>query len=101
MLTKKAVEKVLSTIPDPEIGVALTELGLIYDVKVNPKKGTVTIVMTLTTIGCPLFSLIEDPIKREVGKLKGVKAVKVDLTFEPPWTPEKMSAKAKAELGMI
>lgn len=101
MLTKKAVEKVLSTIPDPEIGVALTELGLIYGIKIDTKKGIVTIIMTLTTIGCPLFSLIEDPIKREVGKLKGVKEVKVDLTFEPPWTPEKMSAKAKAELGMI
>lgn len=101
MLTQKSVNAVLATIPDPEIGVPLTDLGLIYDVKINPKKGLVTVIMTLTTIGCPLFSLIEDPIRREVGKLKGVKEVKVDLTFEPPWTPEMMNKKAKEELGMI
>jgi len=99
MVTKKQVEKVLATIPDPEIGVSLWDLGLIYGIEV--KKDTVTITMTLTTVGCPLFDLIEAPIKQEIGKLKGVKTVKVDLTFEPPWNTDRMSDSAKAQLGFI
>jgi len=98
MVTKKDIENVLKTIPDPEIGVSLWELGLVYGIKIDTK-GTVTVVMTLTTIGCPLFNLIADPIKSQVGKLKGVKKVIVDLTFDPPWTTDKMSKEAKAQLG--
>lgn len=99
MLTKKAIENVLKTIPDPEIGVSLWDLGLIYTITVVPKTGTVSILMTLTTIGCPLFDLIAGPIREEVGKLKGVKKVDVELTFEPPWSMDLMSEEAKAQLG--
>lgn len=97
MITKTDVEDVLKTIPDPEIGVSLWDLGLVYEITI--KDGVVTILMTLTTIGCPLFSLISDPIKKEIGKLEGVKKVEVDLTFEPPWNMERMSDSAKAQLG--
>ena len=55
MITKTQVEKVLRSIPDPEIGVSLWDLGLIYEIKIDEKSGVVTVVMTLTTIGCPLF----------------------------------------------
>ncbi len=99
MVTKKQVEAVLKTIPDPEIGVSLWDLGLIYGIK--PKGGIVEIIMTLTTIGCPLFSLISDPIKKEVGKLPGVKEVHVELTFEPPWNMDRMSESAKQQLGFL
>lgn len=99
MVTKKQVEEVLKTIPDPEIGVSLWDLGLIYGIK--SKGDIVEIVMTLTTIGCPLFSLISDPIKKEVGKLPGVKEVRVDLTFEPPWNMDRMSESAKAQMGFM
>lgn len=99
MVTKKQVENVLKTIPDPEIGVSLWDLGLIYEIHI--KDGEVTVIMTLTTIGCPLFSLIETPIREEVGKLKGVKKVQVELTFEPPWSTDRMSEDAKAQLGFI
>ncbi len=99
MVTKKQVEDVLKTIPDPEIGVSLWDLGLIYGIK--SKGDVVEIVMTLTTIGCPLFSLISDPIKKEVGKLPGVKEVRVDLTFEPPWNMDRMSESAKAQMGFM
>jgi len=99
MPTKKTVEKILKTIPDPELNVSIWDLGLIYGVKIDKKNGIVTVLMTLTSIGCPLFSLIEEPIKNEVGELKGVKEVVIDLTFDPPWGPEKMSEKAKALLG--
>lgn len=99
MVTKKKIEAVLKAIPDPEIGVSLWDLGLIYDIKV--KKDVVVVVMTLTTIGCPLFSLIETPIRTEIAKLKGVKKVEVELTFEPPWNMDRMSESAKAQLGFV
>ena len=98
MPTKKDIENVLKDIPDPEIGVSLWDLGLVYDISIN-KKGLVDILMTLTTVGCPLFEQIADPIKERVGKLKGVKKVNIALTFEPPWTVDRMSKKAKMELG--
>lgn len=98
MVTKKQIEAVLDTIPDPEIGVSIVQLGLIYGIEVD-KMGNVRILMTLTTIGCPLFDQIAGPIKEEVGKLKGVKNIDIDLTFEPPWTPDTMSTDAKMQLG--
>jgi len=101
MVTKKQIEDVLKSIPDPEIGVSLWDLGLIYDVSIDKKTGNVCVQMTLTTIGCPLFSLISEPIKSEVGKLPGVKGVDVDLTFDPPWSPERMSKSAKQQLGFV
>ena len=99
MITKSDVENVLKNIPDPEIGVSLWDLGLIYNIEI--KEGIVEILMTLTTIGCPLFHLIADPIKKEVGKLKGVKEVNVELTFEPPWSTDKLSDEAKLQLGFV
>lgn len=101
MATRQQIEKVLKSIPDPEIGVSLWDLGLIYEIDSNGKNGTVRILMTLTTIGCPLFDLIAGPIREEVGKLPGVKRVDVDLTFEPPWSTDRMSKKAKTELGFL
>ena len=99
MVRKSAIEKVLKTIPDPEIGVSLWDLGLIYEIGIDAKTGTVRILMTLTTIGCPLFDLIAGPIRQEVGKLKGVKKIDIDLTFDPPWSMDRMSEEAKAQLG--
>ena len=99
MPTKKQIEDVLKKIPDPEIGVSLWDLGLIYEIGIDAKTGTVRILMTLTTIGCPLFDLIAGPIREEVGKLKGVKKIDIDLTFDPPWSMDRMSEEAKAQLG--
>jgi len=99
MITKKQVEAVLKTIPDPEIGVSIWDLGLIYDVTVEGKSGRVKILMTLTTIGCPLFDLIAGPVREAVGKIREVKTVDVELTFDPPWNSDRMSDEAKAQLG--
>ncbi len=99
MVSKKKIEAVLKTIPDPEIGVSLWDLGLIYGIQIDSKTGNVVILMTLTTIGCPLFNLIADPIRAEIIKLPGVKGVEVELTFEPPWTTERMSDEAQRQLG--
>lgn len=95
---KNKVISILKQIPDPELGVSIWDLGLIYEVKVEGKN--VEILMTLTTIGCPLFAQIADPIKEEVEKLEGVDKVYIELTFEPPWTVEKMSEDAKIQLGL-
>lgn len=97
MVTKKQIEEILKNIPDPEIGVSLWDLGLVYEVDVSD--GNVHILMTLTTIGCPLFNLIEGPIRKEVSKLPGVGKIDVELTFEPPWSMDRMSESAKAQLG--
>ena len=101
MPTKQDVEKVLKEIPDPEIGVSILDLGLIYDITIDEKKGLVRILMTLTSIGCPLFDQIAIPIREGIGKLKGVKKVDVDLTFEPAWDTEKMSEITKKHHGNI
>ncbi|MBI3577199.1 metal-sulfur cluster assembly factor [Candidatus Gottesmanbacteria bacterium] len=101
MATKKQIEDILKTIPDPEIGVSLWDLGLVYDIGIDRKSGVVKILMTLTTVGCPLFDLIATPIKEGVGKLAGVKQVEVELTFDPPWSTERLSQKAKDQLGIF
>lgn len=98
MVTKKQIEDVLKNIPDPEIGVSLWDLGLIYEITTD-KEGNVRILMTLTTVGCPLFDLIETPIRREVSKIAGVGRIDVELTFEPPWSMDRVSEEAKLKLG--
>jgi metal-sulfur cluster biosynthetic enzyme len=99
MPTKKQIEDILKTIPDPEIGVSILDLGLVYDVSVDGKSGVVRVLMTLTSIGCPLFDQIAIPMRSAIKKLDGVTKVDIDLTFDPPWSPEKMSDEAKAQLG--
>jgi metal-sulfur cluster biosynthetic enzyme len=100
MIAKKQIENVLKTIPDPELGISVWDLGLIYNIDIDDKKKSVNIRMTLTSIGCPLFSLISDPVRSAILEIKGVKDVNIDLTFEPPWSVEKMSRDARIQLGM-
>lgn len=100
VLSKKKLFDVLKNVPDPELGISIVDLGLIYDIKAN-KNGDVNVTMTLTSVGCPLFELIENPIKEELQKIKGVKGVNIELTFNPPWTPDKMSKEARIKLGFF
>jgi metal-sulfur cluster biosynthetic enzyme len=99
-LSKQLLLKQLKKVLDPELGISVVDLGLIYDVKMG-KKGKAEVTMTLTTMGCPLFTLMSEPIKEKLKKLKGVKEVEVVLTFDPPWSPEKMSREAKVKLGFF
>jgi len=100
MLSKQVLLEQLKNVPDPELGISIVDLGLVYDVK-SDSKGNIDVTMTLTTMGCPLFDLIAGPVKKELKKIKGVKEVFVDLTFDPPWSPEKMSEEAKVKLGFF
>ena len=100
MLNKKKIMDKLYGVPDPELGISIVDLGLIYEIYFD-KKGNVEILMTLTTMGCPLFDLIREPIEQSLIKLAGVKKVTVNLTFEPPWNVEKMSKDAKIKLGFF
>ncbi len=99
MVTREAIEKILQHIPDPELNVSLWDLGLIYDLTIDAK-GNVIVVMTLTSIGCPLFTTMQRDIEEKIGKLKGVKKVTVELTFEPPWSMDRISPKARELLGI-
>jgi metal-sulfur cluster biosynthetic enzyme len=98
MINKKSVLSKLKKVLDPELGISIVDLGLIYGVRIS-KTNIVTVDMTLTTIGCPLFEVMAKPIKEKIKSIKGVKNVKINLIFDPPWSMEKMSKDAKIMLG--
>lgn|SRR3989344_2343312 len=97
--SEKQIKDKLFEVMDPELNISIVDLGLVYKIKIIKNKIKVT--MTLTTIGCPLFSLIEKQVKDKIGEL-GVKEedISLELTFDPPWSMEKMSKNAKAMLGI-
>src|SRR5262245_17439838 len=90
----------LKTVYDPEIPVDIYELGLIYKVDVADNKD-VTIDMTLTAPGCPVAAEMPGMVKDALKTVKGVGEVNVNMTFDPPWTPDRMSEEAKLELNMF
>lgn len=92
------VMKKLEEVLDPELYISIVDLGLIYNVKVNA--GVATIKMTLTTMGCPLFDVLEAEIKDKVRQIKGIKEVSVQLVFDPPWTMDRLTERAKAMMGI-
>jgi FeS assembly SUF system protein len=94
------VREALGNIYDPEIPVNIYELGLIYDVQVSGD-GDVTVTMTLTTPNCPVAGSMPGEVEDTVGTVEGVRGVTVDLVWDPPWTPERMSEAARLELGLI
>ncbi len=99
MITKKKVLEKLSAVLDPELSISIIDMGLIYDVKINTNK--VLIVMTLTTVGCPLYSLIETDIKNCLEELGFTdKNIEIKLVFDPPWSIDKMTKKGKKLLGI-
>jgi metal-sulfur cluster biosynthetic enzyme len=95
--TQEDVVEALRQVEDPELGMDIVELGLLYDVEVEGP--AVKVIYTLTSMGCPAGQMIEEDIARFVRDLPGVDEVKPELTFEPPWSPERMSEDAKFILG--
>ena len=94
------IVKVLKSIYDPEIPVDIYELGLIYDVFVN-EDNHVKVLMTLTTPNCPVAETLPLEVEDKVRSIEEVAEVKVELTFDPPWTRDLMSEEAKLELGFL
>ncbi len=84
---------------DPEIPVNIVDLGLVYDVRIQPER--VDVKMTLTALGCPMAGEVMGEVRDKLLQLGGIKDAGVELTYEPPWTPERMSEDARWELGMM
>lgn len=97
MPTREDVFEALKVVEDPELGMDIVELGLVYDVEVEGSKVHVT--YSLTSMGCPVGPLIEQQIAETVSEMPGVEEVEPELTWSPPWSPEKMSDDAKFILG--
>jgi metal-sulfur cluster biosynthetic enzyme len=95
--TREEVVEALRQVEDPELGMDIVDLGLMYDVELE--NGKVKVVHTLTSMGCPVGPMIQQQIDDVVRALPGVEDVEVELTWDPPWTPEKMSEDAKFILG--
>lgn len=94
------VIEALRTIFDPEIPVNIYEMGLIYDVKVEPS-GVVAIRMTLTSPNCPAAQSLPSEVEAKVKEVPGVTDAKIEIVWEPPWDPDKMSEAARLQLGMM
>lgn len=94
------VVEAVSSVYDPEIPVNIYELGLIYDIEILPGPH-VEVVMTLTSPMCPVAESLPGEVETRVRGVESVKDVHVELTWEPPWTPEMMSEAAKLELGFM
>jgi FeS assembly SUF system protein len=98
--TYEAIIDALKDIFDPEIPVNIYELGLIYGVEVSPD-GHAVVMMTLTTPHCPVAESMPAEVELRVGAVPGVGSVDVNLVWDPPWDPAKMSDEARLELGML
>jgi metal-sulfur cluster biosynthetic enzyme len=97
MPTKEEVVEALRQVEDPELGMDIVELGLMYHVEVEGPRVHVT--YTLTSMGCPVGPMIEEQIQQVAADVPGVEEVEAELTWSPPWSPEKMSDDAKFILG--
>jgi metal-sulfur cluster biosynthetic enzyme len=97
VVTVDDVTEALRQVYDPELGLDIVELGLLYDVKITG--GDVVVTYSLTSIGCPAGPLIREQILEAVRELPGIEKVELELTWEPPWTPERLSEDAKLLLG--
>ena len=98
--TDEDVREALRQIVDPEIGINVVDLGLVYETNVD-ENGLCSITMTLTSPGCPLSGYIGTAVESAVGELDGIKQVDVDIVWTPPWNPSMMSEEAKLELGLL
>ncbi len=98
--TEAEVIEVLRTIYDPELPINIYEMGLIYGVDVGPDD-VVTIRMTLTTPACPAAESLPGEVESKVKAMAGITDARVELAWEPPWTPDRMSEAARLEAGLM
>ncbi|MBI4166694.1 MAG: DUF59 domain-containing protein [Acidobacteria bacterium] len=102
-LQDRIIDEVLRKTYDPEIPVNIFELGLIYEVKVDPETGVAYVKMTLTSPGCPAAGTLPGEVEDKIRRLEvsDIKDVKIEVTWEPPWEPSKMSESARLQLGIF
>ena len=98
MPTETEVIDVLKNVYDPEIGVNVVDLGLIYEVDVN--QDVVNVNMTLTAPGCPMHDMISRTAEMAIETLEGVKEAHVSMIWDPPWTPERITDEGRRLLGI-
>jgi metal-sulfur cluster biosynthetic enzyme len=98
-LLKDNIYGALETVIDPELGVDIVNLGLVYDVDMD-EKGQTVVTMTLTSMGCPLAGIIVEKVKTALSDIPEVKDVEVNIVWNPPWSKDKMSRIAKIALGI-
>jgi metal-sulfur cluster biosynthetic enzyme len=98
-LSTDRVLEALKHVNDPELGINIVDLGLVYDVRIEGD--VVHITYTLTTMGCPIGPLIEEQMAQVVGTVPGNYTVEAEMVLRPPWSPEMMSEEAKAALGFF
>jgi metal-sulfur cluster biosynthetic enzyme len=97
--TAEEVIEAIRVVVDPEIGISIVDLGLVYDVKVED--GVAKVTYTLTSMGCPVGPLIESQMQQVTSLLPNLEGSEFTMVFRPPWGPEMMSDEAKAALGYM
>jgi metal-sulfur cluster biosynthetic enzyme len=100
MPSAEVVREALKVVEDPEIGINVVDLGLVYEVRMS-EEGSAHIVFTLTSMGCPVGPMIEQELKDAAAGVDGVGEVTTELVMKPPWSPDKMSEFAKSALGFF
>jgi metal-sulfur cluster biosynthetic enzyme len=99
-VTEDRIRQALTQVFDPELGINIIDLGLVYDIDLHDN-GDVDIRYSLTTMGCPIGPLIEDQMRAFLAPIEGLGEVRPELVFRPAWSPEMMSDEAKASLGIF
>jgi metal-sulfur cluster biosynthetic enzyme len=97
--TKEQVLEALRSVYDPELGINIVDLGLVYEVDLNG--GLVHITYSLTTMGCPIGPMIEEQMRQFVSAVPGVGEIEAEMVLRPAWSPEMMTDEAKAALGIF
>lgn len=98
-ITEDEVRDALREVIDPELGVNVMDLGLVYNVRVEDGK-SIHVLMTMTTPGCPATDYIQRGAERRLMLVPGVEGVRVQVTWSPPWSPDMMSDEAREQLGL-
>lgn len=99
LLEEEVRERMREKVIDPELGINIVDLGLVYGIDVSDE-GKVTVTMTLTAMGCPLAGMINQMVESAVKEIEGVTEVDVNIVWDPPWTKERMSRVARMQLGI-
>ena len=98
MATQEEVIEIIKDCYDPEIPINIYDLGLIYEIDAKPE--SVGVKMTLTTQGCPAAQTLPEQVRQKISSSLGIKQVNVELTFTPPWSPERISPEGRKKLGI-